>query len=321
MLLQLEWLTRPVRNVAPDLRVEISWGDPTTGPNRSRTYRIADLNSAVGFAVWINRKGCNVYVGSTLKCADAPEKGRLAAGHAALATCLPIDSDEQFAATASRLAAIAKPQLLIVTGRQPEARGQMFIRIKPTSYLAAWETVHERLVKMCGADNGALGRNRLMRLAGTVSYPSPGKINRGYMVEQTSAHFVPAAEVTIPDLLAALPAPPSIKLPPALVSMSARGSAMRTTTPFTLVETALRNLPAAYAVEHGLWLRVGFALFDFDPGRGGLVLWQRFSQGCPEKASETDFEKVWAGFGRPFTGRRITIRWLLSEARQPKFGA
>jgi hypothetical protein len=197
MLLHLVWLTLPARSVAPDLRVEIAWGASDCGPNRSRTYGIDELDCAGRFSAWINSKGCNVYVGATLKSSDAPHMGRTGADKASLATCLPVDSDNQFVATASQLAAIAKPQLLVVTGRYPEARGQMFVRIKPTIDLAAWEAVHKRIVKKCGGDENALGRNRLMRLAGSVSYPSPRKVERGYVIERTSAHAVPAPEYSV----------------------------------------------------------------------------------------------------------------------------
>jgi hypothetical protein len=87
--------------------------------------------------------------------------------------------------------------------------------------------------------------------------------------------------------------------------------------PVGAVEAALRNLPDSYAVEQGLWIKVGFALFDFDCGPSGLALWQQFSERCPAKAQKTEFAKAWASFGRPYTGQRITISWLLHQARQP----
>lgn len=321
MLLHLAWLASPARNIAPDLRVEIAWGDPDCGPNRSRTYGLCELPEAVGFAAWINRKGCNVYVGATLKSADALRKGRIGADKASLATCLPADSDSQFVATAMQLATIAKAQLLVLTGRHPEPRGQLFIRIKPTSDLAAWETALERMVRKCGGDENALGRGRLMRLAGSMSYPSPQKTLRGYVVEPTSIHFVTAPEYAVPDLLAALPAPPARKSTPMLPNIFAGGGARRPKPPRPAVEAALRALPDAYAIEQRLWIRVGFALFDFDQGPSGIGLWTRFSQRCPEKANATDFSKLWERFGRPRTGHRITINWLLREARKPTFGA
>lgn len=321
MLLHLLWLTFPARGTAPDLRVEIAWGAPDFGPNHSRTYGLGELDRAVSFATWINRKGCNVYVGATLKSADAPPRKRTGADKALLATCLPVDSDIRLVETAEQLATIAKPQLLILTGRFPEPRGQLFVRIKPISDLATWEAVHERMLRNCGGDENARGRGRLMRLGGSVSYPSPEKALRGYTVERTSAHFVPAPEYSIPDLLALLPAPPgrqpAVLLSPLLTGCGAR----RAKPPLAVVEAALRSMPDTYAVEHRQWLKVGFALYDFDQGQRGLNLWRRFSQRCPGKAEATDFAKLWQALSRPYTGHRITIGWLLREARQPSPGA
>ena len=317
MLLHLVWLTHPARSFASDLRVEIAWGDPASGPNHSRTYCIAELDQAAMFAAWINRKSCNVYLGVTLKSADAPHKGRTAANMAALATCLPVDSDAQFVATAEKLAMIAKPELVVITGRYPESRGQLFARIKPTTDLASWETVHERIVRRCDGDENALGRNRLMRLAGSVSFPSPKKIERGYIIERTSAHFVPAPEYSVPDLLAAIPVPPALRSALGAPTIFASGRARRAKPPLPAVEAALRGLPDAYAEQQRLWIKVGFALFDFDPSSSGMGLWQRFSQRCPTKAAKSDFPKLWRSFGAPYAGRRITISWLLREALKP----
>ena len=160
-LIHLEWLATPARSAAPDLRLEIAWGEPDVGPHRSRTFGLRDLSDAVAFAAWINRKGCNVYVGATLKSADAPPGRRCGADMAALATCLPVDSDNRFAEVANELAAITKTQLLILTGRVPETRGQLFVRIEPTSDFGTWETVHERIIRKCGGDSNARGGIRV----------------------------------------------------------------------------------------------------------------------------------------------------------------
>jgi hypothetical protein len=321
MLHHLAWLSYPARSIAPNLRLEIAWGSPDSGPNRSRTFGISEVATAAGFAAWINRKGCNVYVGATLKSADALHRGRVAADKAWLATSLPVDCDVDLVTTAEKLAAIAKPQLLVLTGQRPEARGQLFVRIKPITDLTTWDIVHERLVRKCGGDENARGRGRLTRLAGSVSYPSPEKTLRGYTVEQTSAHFVPAQEYSVHDLLALLPAPPANTHPTAHVATLKSRSGRRVKPALAVVEAALRSLSSAYAVEHHRWLKVGFALFDFDQGQRGLELWQHFSQRCPEKAAATDFAKLWQGFRRHYAGHRITVGWLLREARSaPSIG-
>src|SRR5271166_4771384 len=186
----LEWLAEPVCCASPDLRVEIAWADPETGPNRAKTFQLEKLSDAVQFAAWINSKGCNVYVGATLKRADTPAKGRTRAEHAALATCLPVDVDGDFETGARKLGTVAKPQLLVLTGRTPEPRGQLWIRIAPTEEMEAWSQVNQRSVNFSGGDRNALGTYRLMRLAGSVSFPSVKKQARGYVAELTTLHPV-----------------------------------------------------------------------------------------------------------------------------------
>lgn len=316
----LSWLCAPALADFSELRVEISWGDPDTGPNRTKTFAVNELSAATGFAVWINSKGCNAYVGVTLKRADTPAKGRTRTEHAAMATCIPIDIDSQLAAVATRAGSLARPQLLVVTGQAPEPRGQLFVRLAQTTDLGPWEVLHGHIVHLCGGDENALGRNRLMRLAGTVSYPSPTKIGRGYIVEQTTAHFILAPEYTVNQLLASIPAPPvragarTQLLPSAARMPISRGS--RVKPPVNLIAAALRTLPDHYATEHNLWLRVGFALHDFDPGASGLSLWESFSHRHPDKARNANFPALWQGFNRLYAGHRITFEWLLCEARR-----
>lgn len=317
MLAHLAWLCLPAMSANSALRLEIAWGPSDVGPVSGRTFALTELRDAASFAAWINLRNCNVYVGVTLRCADAPAKGRTRAEAAVLATSLAVDIDADFAATADRIACLAKPQLMVLTGRQPALRGQLFIRVEPTTDLVNWEVLQERVVVQFGGDENALGRNRLMRLAGSVSYPSSRKLQRGYVTEATSAHFVPSApEYLLADLLAQVPPAPTTRLVATLPAQPSIRISPRTKPPLTVVEAALRGLPDSYAIEHRLWLKVGFALFDYDCGQHGLGLWQRFSHRCSGKAAVTDFTKLWRDFSRPYSGHRITLSWLLREARR-----
>ena len=82
-----------------------------------------------------------------------------------------------------------------------------------------------------------------------------------------------------------------------------------------IVQSALSALPDEYPDDYDLWRNVGFALHDFDPGKVGLALWRKFSERRRDKAELTDFEAVWATFKRPYDGRKLTLGWLLGEAR------
>ena len=325
MLRHLEWLTAPVAETHRELRIEIAWGAPESGPNRAKTFRLDQIGDAVGFAVWINSKGCNVYVGATLKHADTAAKGRTRSEHAALATCLPVDMDGSFCDGARKIAVIAKPQLVVITGRAPETRGQLWIRINPTDDITLWSEVNLRSVHFSGGDRNALGTYRLMRLAGSISFPSPQKRVRGYGVELTAARFCNAPAYDLRELLDRFPVVPSGR-PSSLSNKSnTRDGAILgnnlydrppvNRTNVALVQSLLDALPDEYASEYGLWLRAGFALHDFDEGEIGFALWKRFSKRRPEKADGADFERLWAGFNRDYQGDKISLGWLRVHAQ------
>lgn len=83
-----------------------------------------------------------------------------------------------------------------------------------------------------------------------------------------------------------------------------------------IVLSALAALPDFFADDHDAWVRVGLSLHAFAPGKIGLALFEKFSESSPEKAAETDFEKVWASFGRPYAGKPRTLGSLIHEAQQ-----
>jgi len=328
----LEWLCEPASRESPDLRLEIAWADPDTGPNRAKTFRIDAVDDAIRFAVWINQKGTNVYVGATLKRADTPTKGRTGTEHAAIATCLPIDIDGDLLEGTRKLATIARPQLIVVTGCTPQARGSLWIRIVATDDMALWSEVNRRSVFFSGGDRNALGTYRLMRLAGSVSFPSAKKQARGYVDELTIVHPVKAPTYGVRELLDSFPAVrPDNKIDPSRSGNSAStATGLRgnlgdrlpvNRTNVALVQSMLDALPSEYATEYDPWLRVGFALHSFDEGDIGLALWERFSNRSREKAEGTDFARLWAGFSRQYEGKRITVGWLRANAQERRWRA
>lgn len=296
-----------------DLRLEIAWGFPDDGPNRARLFGLSEIAAAADFAVSINEQGCNVYVGITLKRADARSGRRTSNADAALATCIAIDIDRNLVAGARKLP--IKPHMLILTGQTPDARGHLWMRIIPTTDLELWQEVSSRAVAATGGDMAARGRSRVMRLGGTVSYPSANKQQRGYEIEPVIVYSFDKPNYDLADLERLFPARPGS---PKTVTQG-RSHMPHRQPPSTIdigqVASALATLPVSYADEHDLWVRTGFALHSFDSGARGLDLWKSFSSRCPGKASSTDFEQRWASFGRA-SGRTITVRWLFHEARR-----
>ncbi len=326
----IEWLG-PVRDTHPHLRIEIAAGAPDDGPRIGKTFRLHEIDNAVGFASWANTRGLNVYIGVTLKRHDTPAKGRTKAEHAALATCLAVDIDRDFANCSRKLLAVAAPSLVVKTGTTPRPRGQIWFRLQPTEDMGLWGEVNARGVAFCGGDANALGVYRVMRLAGTINYPSRKKIERGRVTELTAALAFPNAPAhELHDLLMRFP-PVSNVIPfpkdrraPAhrpngresiakAIVLNHYGPLPLNRVNVALVESMSRALPPAFADGYDSWIKVGMALYSLDWDEIGLALWERFSRRSAEKAGATDFAAKWATFGG-YSGDPLTIGWLRREA-------
>jgi hypothetical protein len=192
--------------------------------------------------------------------------------------------------------------------------------------MALWSEVNRRSVFFSGGDRNALGTYRLMRLAGSVSFPSVKKQARGYVDELTIIHPVKAPAYDVRELLDGFPA---VRLDNAIDlsgsdnsdAPTALGGNLSTRLPVNrtnvaLIHSMLDALPNEYVTEYDPWLRVGFALHSFDDGDIGLALWERFSNRSPEKAEGTDFARLWAGFRRDYEGKKISLGWLRANSQE-----
>jgi hypothetical protein len=306
----LEWLTigGPLQ-----YRFEIAWGPPDQGPIRASTYRLDDVATAVSAATELNSAGNNVYVGVTLKDAETPACGRTGNEHAAMATSLALDFDNDFISGAQRLGVISPPQHLLITGTQPKLRGQLWVPLTRTFNLKVWDHANRELAAYCEADLNAVGVNRLMRLPGTISYPNTVKRSRGYCVEVTKLISRESKRFTIAEILQNLPARSVVAQ--AIPQRQARDLPANTTN-VIIIMSALDALPIEFADTYRLWLSVGFALHDWNSGPVGLALWKALSNRCRLKADRTDFDRRWSRFGRSRSPERITLGTLLHHARK-----
>ena len=95
------------------------------------------------------------------------------------------DCDE--AGAAERLKSSAPPHdFSVVTGTQPHLRCHYYWQFdRPLHDLAKWRVIQAGFAKAYGSDSCVKNPSRLMRIAGTVSYPSPSKKAKGYEIERT----------------------------------------------------------------------------------------------------------------------------------------
>jgi len=177
----------------PDSWIEIAYGHPAVEGgkvNEAKNFSAFKLDEAVAFAEEKNKAGFNIYVGAALRHGDQPSTGR-ASGHHVLAASHAW-SEYEGVGDDDRISAILKnkslvPAIVLTTGTIPYPRRHLYFRIDNSAGPDDVRAANTALEKLLGSDN-VKNPDRVMRLAGTVSYPPPKKIDRGYIAELVKLH-------------------------------------------------------------------------------------------------------------------------------------
>jgi len=200
----LDWITEPARGAYDDALIEIAWapdlvkGDLTA----ARLFGLDELDLAAAFAIETNNRGRNVYVGASLRLPDTPRDARSGGDAFYVATACPVDIDEDYDATRARLATVCDDGLVVRTGLIPERRSQHWTRLEePCDDDLAFSHAFGALVAHVGADMKVKDAARIMRLGGTVSFPTARKLAKGYRVEVTTVATPHQARLTSLDAL------------------------------------------------------------------------------------------------------------------------
>lgn len=185
----LSALFEPALDEYPEGLIEVCHGP--SKPDRAAYFGLDEsgIDAAADFAVAQNRQGQNVYVGANpRKPGTGP--GRAADSDVEIAFYQFADLDRQDAVTSyqSKLRAgdlIVKPTMYVMTGTIPNKRPHFYWRLEePVANLPAWSE-RQRGIAQNLAGDPVINPSRIMRLGGTVNYPSQDKLQRGYKVELT----------------------------------------------------------------------------------------------------------------------------------------
>ena len=147
-----------------------------------------DLEKAVGFAVAKNAAGNNVYVGAAIRHGEKSDSGRANGDHVVTASHAWAEYDS--AGDDERIADLLKtnnlmPAIVVTTGTVPHARRHLYFRLDGTVTREKLEAANTSLMTLLDSDK-VWNADRVMRLAGTVSHPSPKKLGHGYASELTA---------------------------------------------------------------------------------------------------------------------------------------
>jgi hypothetical protein len=169
----------------PDALVEIAYGPPGN-LNRAELFSAFRLDAATDFAVAKNLEGCNVYVGPTLKKGVTAPFGRTSKEDFLAGGWLWTEYDGPGEIDVARAKAAElglAPGIIVDTGSTPHARAHVYYKLAGgIADLGEFEGVNRALQNHLGGDP-VHDASRVMRLAGTVSYPPAKKLERGYVVE------------------------------------------------------------------------------------------------------------------------------------------
>jgi Protein of unknown function (DUF3987) len=196
----------------PKAWIEIAYADPTNGGelNAAEHFSVFQLADAAEFAAKKNAAGFNVYVGVALRQGETGPSGR-ASGTNFLAVCCSWAEFDR-PGDDTRINAVLKEKNLlttmtVVTGRTPNLRAHLYFRIKECTTKENVSAANEALETLLGSDN-VKDACRVMRLAGTINYPTKDKRERGYVTELTALHIrKDAPTYTVEQLIVLVPGP------------------------------------------------------------------------------------------------------------------
>ena len=165
------------------------------GKNRTTVSQIFALNAvseATDLAVRMNANKLNVYMtinpidmGAVVKSGKSANDSDILRAHYSFA-----DADDMQGITGlDELAGLIEPDITITTGTIPHERRHAYWRLtEPCLDLPLWKERQKQIAVQFKTDKAVVNPSRIMRVAGTVSYPSSSKATKGYVPELVTMH-------------------------------------------------------------------------------------------------------------------------------------
>ena len=146
-----------------------------------------EIDRAVDLALEMNANGLNVYMtinsinpSAVIKAGKGATDSDILRAHYSFA-----DADDlQGLAGINQLVHPYEPDILVTTGTTPHERRHAYWRLaEPCQDLHLWRETQKLIAFKLETDPSVCNPSRIMRVAGTVSYPSKSKLTRGYIPE------------------------------------------------------------------------------------------------------------------------------------------
>ena len=141
-----------------------------------------EIQQMVEFICAMNTKQMNAYLVVNPVPANAPRWAK--DEHIQCAHYAFVDADERGAAERSRNCQMFNIDMEIITGTKPFLRNHIYFGFRESfSDMRQWTELQKQLSRYLVTDAAIHNPSRIMRIAGTVSYPTERKIKRGYVPE------------------------------------------------------------------------------------------------------------------------------------------
>jgi len=150
------------------------------------------LSEAAEDVLGMNRHQLNAYATvNPVSATNRPSVGKRASKEHIVASFFHwADADSAEAAQNIRSFVGPKPTFTVLTGTQPCARPHVYWELEdPARNFDAWTATQKNIAAHLGTDAAVVDPPRIMRLAGTINWPKPKKLAKGYVAETTSIHI------------------------------------------------------------------------------------------------------------------------------------
>jgi len=137
-------------------------------------FGVDEIGEAVSYAAQKNAAGCNAYVGVALRDPDTPPFGRASDSDHYATTAVGSDLDTKAASAAAPERTLHMPPTFVVcTGNDPHTRLQLFWLLQePVTDPEQHRQLFGGLADMLDGDRSITNPGRIMRLAGSVAWPT-----------------------------------------------------------------------------------------------------------------------------------------------------
>ena len=147
-------------------------------------FETSQIREATNCIVEMNNRGLNAYAVVHPVLRQTPVSAKDADIKRAFFAY--VDADEKGAADRVRESKLFIPEMEVVTGTKPFLRNHIYFRFdEPMTDMLRWSELQKCLLKKFGTDAAIHNPSRLMRIAGSVAYPSASKLKRHYRAEVT----------------------------------------------------------------------------------------------------------------------------------------